>query len=175
MTTRTVAICALCFMSALFVFGIAGYFIFLSRIKTKKTAIKLKRQMKKNAMWWAFCWAAWLVIFFLRWNAARTLGKKDYMTDYGLLFLAGLILTVLLLLDYFIGKYAYITSQRVYFPDNFGLARQKKNVMYKLTGDRLRLWFNNGVMPKEFEVVEKQEELAKLLRDNYKLNKVIKD
>ena len=75
MTTRTVAICALCFMSALFVFGIAGYFIFLSRIKTKKTAIKLKRQMKKNAMWWPFCWAAWLVIFFLRWNAARTLGN----------------------------------------------------------------------------------------------------
>ena len=173
MKTRYIAIGAVCLMCVLFVSGIVGYFIFMRRVKTKKTAIRLKRQLKKNAVWWACIWAAWLVIIFLRWDAARTLpDAKDYMTNMGLFLIAGLILTVLLILDFFIGRYAYITSQRVYFPDNFGLARSKKNVMYKLTGDRLRLWFNNGVMPKEFEVVEKQEVLEKLLRDNYKLNKM---
>ena len=42
--TKIFAICVLSIMGAVFVFGIAGYFIFLSRVKTKKTAIKLKER-----------------------------------------------------------------------------------------------------------------------------------
>lgn len=171
--TKIFAICVLSIMGAVFVFGIVGYFIFLSRVKTKKTAIKLKRQLKKNVAWWACCWAAWLVIGFLEWNGARRMNDSYHMICYGLLLLALLLLTILLLLDFFIGKYAYITSQRVYFPDNFGLARQKKKIMYKLSGETLSLWFNNSIMPKKFTVVEKHDELAKLLKDNYKLNKSI--
>ena len=169
--TKIFAICVLIIMSAVFVFGIAGYFIFLSRVKTKKTAIKLKRQLKKSAAWWACCWAAWLVIGFLEWNGARRMNDNYHMVCYGLLFIALILLTILLLLDFFIGKYAYITSQRVYFPDNFGLARQKKKIMYKLSGETLNLWFNNGIMPKKFTVIEKHDELVKLLKDNYTLNK----
>lgn len=174
-TSRIISIVILCVVSAVFIFGIIGYFIFRSRVSSKKTAIKIKRQLKKNATWWAFCWAAWLVIGFLYWNAARAAQAHEKMTDYAILFAAGILITILLLLDFFIGKYAYITSQRVYFPDNFGLARQKKKIMYKLTGSTLKLWFNNGIMPKVFDVVEKREELEKLLRDNYKINKVSKD
>ena len=96
-----------------------------------------------------------------------------HMICYGLLLLALLLLTILLLLDFFIGKYAYITSQRVYFPDNFGLARQKKKIMYKVSGETLSLWFNNSIMPKKFTIIEKHDELVKLLKDNYKLNKSI--
>ena len=169
--TKIFAICVLSIMSAVFVFGIAGYFIFLSRVKTKKTAIKLKRQLKKSAAWWACCWAAWLVIGFLEWNGARRMNDNYHMVCYGLLFIALILLTILLLLDFFIGKYAYIPSQRVYFPDNFGRARQKKKIMYKLSGETLNLWFNNGIMPKKFTVIEKHDELVKLLKDNYTLNK----
>ena len=93
------------------------------------------------------------------------------MVCYGLLFIALILLTILLLLDFFVGRYAYITSQRVYFPDNFGLARQKKKIMYKLSGETLNLWFSNGIMPKKFTVIEKHDELVKLLKDNYTLNK----
>ena len=46
---KIASICVLSIMGAVFVFGIIGYFIFLSRVKTKKTAIKLKRQLKKSA------------------------------------------------------------------------------------------------------------------------------
>ena len=171
--TKIFAICVLSIMGAVFIFGIAGYFIFLSRVKTKKTAIKLKRQLKKDSVWWACCLAALLLSVFLYWNGSRQ--KHDYyhMTCDGLFLLALLLLTILLLLDFFIGKYAYITTQRVYFPDNFGLARQKKKVMYKISGDTLSLWFNNGIMPKKFTIVEKHDELVKLLKDNYKLNKSI--
>ena len=171
--TKIFAICVLSIMGAVFVFGIAGYFIFLSRVKTKKTAIKLKRQLKKNASWWACCWAAWLIVGFLEWNGARRMNDNYHMICYGLLLLALLLLTILLLLDFFIGKYAYITSQRVYFPDNFGLARQKKKIMYKVSGETLSLWFNNSIMPKKFTIIEKHDELVKLLKDNYKLNKSI--
>ena len=107
------------------------------------------------------------------WNAARIEHNDEQLVNFGLLFIAGVLLTILLLLDFFIGKYAYITSQRVYFPDNFGLARNKKRVMYKFNGSTLQLWFNNGIMPKEFSVPEKEEELRKLLKDNYKLNKTV--
>ncbi|WP_294413124.1 hypothetical protein [uncultured Ruminococcus sp.] len=171
--TKIFAICVLSIMGVVFVFGIAGYFIFLSRVKTKKTAIKLKRHLKKNAAWWACCWAAWLVVGFLEWNGARKMNDNYHMMCYGLLLLALLLLTILLLLDFFIGKYAYITSQRVYFPDNFGLARQKKKIMYKVSGETLSLWFNNSIMPKKFTIIEKHDELVKLLKDNYKLNKSI--
>ena len=174
-TSRIISIVILCAVGAVFVFGIIGFFIFRSRVSTKKTAIKIKRQLKKNAAWWACCWAAWLVIGFLYWNSARIAHDTERVTNFALLFAAGILITILLLLDFFIGKYAYITSQRVYFPDNFGLARQKKKIMYKLTGSTLKLWFNNGIMPKVFDVVEKREELEKLLRDNYKINKVSKD
>ena len=145
---RIISISALCIMSAVFIFGIIGYFIFRSRVKTKKTAVKLKRQLKKNAVWWSCCWAAWLLIGFMYWNAARIEHNDEQLVNFGLLFIAGVLLTILLLLDFFIGKYAYITSQRVYFPDNFGLARQKNKIMYKLSGETLNLWFNNGIMPK---------------------------
>lgn len=165
------SICVLCFMSALFIAAIIGYFVFRSRVTTKKTAIKLKRDRKKDALWWSCCWAAWLVIGFLEWNGARQMDDTYHMNCYGLLFLSGIILTILILLDFFIGKYAYITTQRVYFPDNFGLARQKKNVSYQLSGDTLSLWFNNGIMPKKFTVIEKKDELVKLLKDNYALNR----
>lgn len=168
---RIFSISLLCIMAAVFIFGIIGYFIFLSKVKTKKTAVKLKRHMKKNALWWSCCWIAWLLIGFMNWNGARVLHAKDRMINYGLIFGAGLILTIMLLLDFFIGKYAYITTQRVYFPDNFGFARKKSKIMYKLSGDTLRLWFGNGLMPKEFTVIEKREELEKLLKENYKLNK----
>ena len=170
-TSRIISIVVLCVVCAVFVLGIIGFIIFKRRVSTKKTAIKIKRQLKKNATWWACCWAAWLVIGFLEWNGARRMNDNYHMVCYGLLFIALILLTILLLLDFFIGKYAYITSQRVYFPDNFGLARQKKKIMYKLSGETLNLWFNNGIMPKKFTVIEKHDELVKLLKDNYTLNK----
>ena len=114
-----------------------------------------------------------MVSGFLNWNGARRMNDTYHMQCYGFLFLAGIILTIILVLDFTVGKYAYVTSQRVYFPDNFGLARQKKNVSYQLSGSTLSLWFNNGIMPKKFTVIEKKEELAKLLKDNYKLNRTI--
>ena len=172
-TMRTVSICVLSLMCAVFIFGIIGYFIFLRRIKSKKTAIKIKRRLGKNAVWWSCCWVAWLVVGFLEWTGARAMKDRYHMINFGLLLIALIILTVLLLLDFFIGKYAYITSQRVYFPDNFGLARQKKKVMYKISGDTLKLWFNNAIMPKEFTIIEKEDELKKLMKDNYKLNKQV--
>lgn len=170
-TMRNVSICALVLMSALFMFGIIGYFIFLNRVKTKKTAIKLKRKLMKNVKWWGCCWCVWIVIGVLEWNGAREMNDRYHMINFALLLIAFLILTLLLILDFTIGRYVFITSQRVYFPDNFGLARQKKNVMYKISGDTLRLWFNNAIMPKEFTIIEKEKELKKLLKDNYKLNK----
>ena len=172
-TMRTVSICVLSLMCAVFIFGIIGYFIFLRRIKSKKTAIKIKRRLGKNAVWWSCGWVAWLVVGFLEWNGARAMKDRYHMINFGLLLIALIILTILLLLDFFIGKYAYITSQRVYFPDNFGLARQKKKVMYKISGDTLKLWFNNAIMPKEFTIIEKEDELKKLMKDNYKLNKQV--
>ena len=45
--TKIFAICVLSIMGVIFVSGIVGYFIFLSRVKTKKTAIMLKRKLKK--------------------------------------------------------------------------------------------------------------------------------
>lgn len=171
--SRIISIVILCFVSTVFVFGIIGYFIFRSRVKTKKTAVKLKRQLKKNVVWWSCCWVAWLLIGFMYWNAARIEHNSEKLVNFSLMFIAGVLITILLLLDFFIGKFAYITSQRVYFPDNFGLARNKKNVMYKFNGNTLQLWFNNGIMPKEFSVPEKEEELRKLLKDNYKLNKTV--
>ena len=174
-TSRIISIVVLCVVCAVFVLGIIGFIIFKRRVSTKKTAIKIKRQLKKNATWWACCWAAWLVIGLLSWNNARLTHNAEKVTNYALLFAAGILITILLLLDFTVGKYAYITSQRVYFPDNFGLARQKKNIMYRITGDRLKLWFGNALMPKEFEVIEKHEELKKLLKDYYKINKVTKD
>ena len=170
--TKIFAICVLSIMGVIFVFGIVGYFIFLSRVKTKKTAIKLKRQLKKSASWWACCWTVWLLACFLEWNGARQMKDNYHMVCYGLLLLALLLLTILLLLDFFIGKYAYITTQRVYFPDNFGLARQKKKILYRISGETLSHWFNNGIMPKKFTIVEKHDELVKLLKDNYTLNKL---
>ncbi|MCR5601218.1 MAG: hypothetical protein K6G33_10825 [Ruminococcus sp.] len=170
---RIVSICVLSIIGAVFVFGIIGYFIFLRRIKEKKTAIKLKRRLKKNAVWWTCCWTVWLVVGFLEWNGARAMNDRYHMINYGLLFIGLILITILLALDFFIGKFAYITSQRVYFPDNFGLARKKKKVMYKVSGDTLKLWFNNAIMPKEFTIIEKNDELVKLLKDNYKLNKGI--
>ena len=173
MKVRILSLCLLGIMSTLFIFGVIGYFVFRSRVRSKKTAVKLKRHLKKNAMWWGLLWAAWMVIFFMRWNTARIVKNEYYLKNYEYIIAAGLILTAMLLLDLFFGKYAYITSQRVYFPDSFGFARHKKKVMYRLTGKNLKLWFNNGIIPKEFSVVEKHEELEKLLRDNYKLNKTV--
>lgn len=173
MTMRHVSICVLGLMGAVFVFGIIGYFIFLNRVKTKKTAIKLKRKLIKNAVWWGCCWCAWIVVGILEWNGARVMNDRYHMINFALLLIAFLILTLLIILDITIGKYAFITSQRVYFPDNFGLARHKKKVMYKISGETLQLWFNNSIMPKEFIIIEKNEELKKLLKDNYKLNKQV--
>ncbi|MBR0512356.1 MAG: hypothetical protein IJJ81_07290 [Ruminococcus sp.] len=167
------AICVLSLMGVIFVAGIIGYFVFLSRVKTKKNAVKLKRHLRKNTMWWSCIGAVWLVIGFLEWNGARSMHDDYHMICYGLLLLALVLLAVLLLLDLFFGKYAYITSQRVYFPDHFGLARQKKKIMYKVSGQTLKLWFGKSLLPKEFTIVEKQDELIKLLKDNYKLNKLI--
>ena len=45
--------------------------------------------------------------------------------------------------------------------------------MYKVSGETLSLWFNNSIMPKKFTIIEKHDELVKLLKDNYKLNKSI--
>ena len=170
---KVISICILCIVSLMFIAGITGYFVFKKRVSTKKTAIKLKRQRKKDALWWSCIWTVWLVVGVLEWNGARAMKDTYHMNCYGMLFIAGLILTAMLLLDLFFGKYAYITSQRVYFPDNFGLARQKKKIMYKVSGDTLKLWFNNGIMPKQFTIIEKNDELIKLLKDNYKLNKSI--
>ena len=170
-TLKTISICAVCIVSVIFIAEIIGYFIFRNRIKGKKTAVKLRRQRKKDAMWWSFVWAAWLVIGFLEWNGARQINDQYHIRCYGLLFIAGIILTILLVLDFTVGKYAYITTQRVYFPDNFGLARNKKNVTYSISGSTLSLWFNNGIMPKKFTVVEKHDELVTLLKENYTLNR----
>ena len=170
---KIITICILCLMILILILDIVGFIIFRRRVANKKTAVKLKRDRKKDLLWWGCCWAAWLVSGFLNWNGARRMNDTYHMQCYGFLFLAGIILTIILVLDFTVGKYAYVTSQRVYFPDNFGLARQKKNVSYQLSGSTLSLWFNNGIMPKKFTVIEKHEELAKLLKDNYKLNRTI--
>ena len=132
-------------MSVIFVLGIAGYFIFRIRVNKEKNAVRVKRHLKKNSIWWLCCWIAWLVIFILNWGGAKQMNDKYNIINFGLLFIAGMLLTILLLLDFFCCKYAYVTSQRVYHPDNFGLSRNKKKIMYKISGDTLRLWFNNAI------------------------------
>lgn len=168
---KLISIAAICITALIFIGEVAGYFIFRKRVKGKKTAVKLLRQRKKDIMWWSFVWAAWLLIGFLEWNGARQMNDRYHMRYLGLLFIAGMIITILLLLDFTVGKYAYITTQRVYFPDNFGLARNKKKVSYSISGSTLSLWFNNSIMPKKFTITEKHDELAALLKENYKLNR----
>ena len=135
---KIITICILCLMILILILDIVGFFIFRRRVANKKTAVKLKRDRKKDLLWWGCCWAAWMVSGFLNWNGARRMNDTYHMQCYGFLFLAGIILTIILVLDFTVGKYAYVTSQRVYFPDNFGLARQKA---YKdgLTGVKNKL------------------------------------
>ena len=174
MTVRTVCICILCIISVIFVLGIAGYFIFRMRVNKEKNAVRVKRHLKKNSLWWLCCWIAWLVIFILNWGGAKQMNDKYNIINFGLLFIAGMLLTILLMLDFFCCKYTYMTSQRVYHPDSIGLSRNKKKIMYKISGDTLKLWFNNAIMPKEYSIIEDKDKLEQMLRDNYKLNKLLR-
>ena len=170
---KIISICVLCIVSVISLWGVAGFFVFKNRASSKKTAIKLKRRRKKDILWWSCIWAVWILVGFLEWNGARKMNDTYHMNCYGLLFVAGLILTIVVALDFIVGRFAYITTQRVYLPDRFGFAKPKKKVTYSVSGNTLNLWFNNGIMPKQFEIIEKKEQLEKLLKDNYTRNRQV--
>lgn len=170
---KIISICVLCIVSVISLWGVAGFFVFKNRASSKKTAIKLKRRRKKDILWWSCIWAVWILVGFLEWNGARKMNDTYHMNCYGLLFVAGLILTIVVTLDFTVGRFAYITTQRVYLPDRFGFAKHKKKVTYSISGNTLNLWFNNGIMPKQFEITEKKEQLEKLLKDNYTRNRQV--
>jgi heme/copper-type cytochrome/quinol oxidase subunit 2 len=175
MTMKNFCIAVLCVMSAVFVLTMAGYFIFCIRVKSEKNAIKVKRHRKKNSIWWFCCWLIWVVVFLLDWSGAKHLGDEYNELNYKLLSVAGGLLTILLVLNFFVWKYSYVTSQRVYQPLSFGLAYNKKKIMYKISGDTLKLWFNDSIMPKEYTILEDKDKLEQMLKDNYKLNKIAKE
>lgn len=170
---KIISICVLCIISVISLWGVAGFFVFKNRTSSKKTTIKLKRRRKKDILWWSCIWAVWILVGFLEWNGARKMNDTYHMNCYGLLFVAGLILTIVVALDFIVGRFAYITTQRVYLPDRFGFAKPKKKVTYSVSGNTLNLWFNNGIMPKQFEIIEKKEQLEKLLKDNYTRNRQV--
>ncbi len=174
MTMKNFCIAALCIMSMVFAAAVVGYFVFCIRVKSEKNAVKVKRHLKKNTIWWFCCWLIWVVVFLLDWSGAKHLGDEYNEINYKLLSIAGILLTILLVLNFFVWKYTYITSQRVYQPLNFGLSRNKKNIMYKISGDILKLWFNNSIMPKEYTIIDDKEKLEQMLRDNYTLNKLLR-
>ena len=175
MTMKNFCIAALCIMSVVFAAAVVGYLVFLIRVKSEKNAIKVKRHRKKNSIWWFCCWLIWVVVFLLDWSGAKHLGDEYNEINYKLLSIAGILLTILLVLNFFVWKYTYITSHRVYQPLNFGLSRNKKNIAYKISGNTLKLWFNDAIMPKEYTIIEDKEKLEQMLRDNYTLNKLSKE
>ncbi|WP_295072998.1 hypothetical protein [Ruminococcus sp.] len=172
MTMKNFCIAALCIMSVVFVAAVVGYFVFCIRVKSEKHAIKIKRRLKKNCIWWFCCWLIWVVVFILDWSGAKILGDEYNEINYKLLSIAGGLLTILLVLNFFVCRYSYITSQRVYQPNSFGFARNKKKVTYIISGDSLKLWFNNAIMPKEYTIMGDKEKLEQMLKENYTKNKL---
>lgn len=174
MTTKKLCIAALCIMSVIFVLAIVGYFIFRLRVKRESSAVRVKRLLPKNSIWWLCCWLIWVVSFLVYWRGAKLKSNEYDVFNFGTLSIAGILLTILLFLNFFVCKYSYITSQKVYQPNNFGLSRNKKKIMYKISGSTLKLWFNNAIMPKEYAIIEDGEKLEEILKENYKLNKLLR-
>ena len=71
MTMKNFCIAALCIMSVVFVAAVVGYFVFCIRVKSEKNAIRIKRRLKKNCIWWFCCWLIWVVVFLLDWSGAK--------------------------------------------------------------------------------------------------------
>lgn len=136
----------------------------------KHTDNKIK--IKKQSMGLYY---AWLILspfntfnMFMQMSTASERGDLSREKAYFYMGIYWLMLTVGWLIMVIFGRYGYVSENYIIIYDIYKTKLNHDDCRYKIIDDTLEIYYKKREVPFKYRIVEKREELIKMLDDNYK-------